>query len=116
MLQLFIGSGRGRLGVTEVASTLGLSKAVVHRKATITDPGQLRRGLATIRERGFAWSREERQPGAASVAAPVFDHEGAPVTVVSVRGPAERFRTQADRHAKLLLEQVRHLSRRMGFR
>jgi IclR family transcriptional regulator, acetate operon repressor len=84
--------------------------------ATITDPGQLRRDLATIRKRGYAWSREERQPGAASVAAPVFDHEGAPVAVVSVCGPAERFRAQADRHARLLLEQVRGLSRRMGFR
>lgn len=83
--------------------------------ATITDPDQLRADLGTIRKRGYAWSREERQAGAASVAAPVFDHQGAPVAVISVCGPSERFRNHTAEHAKQLLDHVRDLSRRMGF-
>lgn len=84
--------------------------------ATQTDAETLRTDLSAIRKRGFARSLGERQAGAASVAAPVFNHEGAPVAVVSVCGPLERFRGEADEAAKHLLEQTRELSRRLGFR
>jgi DNA-binding IclR family transcriptional regulator len=59
---------------------------------TITDPGRLRKDLATIRRRGFATSLGERQAGAASVAAPVFDRDGRVVAVLGVAGPALRFK------------------------
>jgi IclR family acetate operon transcriptional repressor len=59
---------------------------------TITDPAKLRKELATIRKRGYATSLGERQTGAASVAAPIFDHDGHVVAVLSVAGPALRFR------------------------
>lgn len=83
---------------------------------TITDVEALRADLRTIRGRGFARSLGERQRGAASVAAPVFDHEGRPIAVISVCGPLERFRSHADSAAKQLLEETRGLSRRLGFR
>lgn len=82
---------------------------------TITDVQALRADLQSIRGRGFARSLGERQHGAASVAAPVFDHEGRPIAVISVCGPLERFRAHADDAAKHLLEQTRDLSRRLGF-
>ncbi len=44
---------------------------------TITDDERLRRDLAAIRKRGYATSAGERMAGAASVAAPVLDHDGA---------------------------------------
>lgn len=59
---------------------------------TITDPARLRKELATIRRRGYATSFGERQAGAASVAAPVFDQDGDVVAVLSVAGPAMRFK------------------------
>lgn len=83
---------------------------------TIVDPEVLRAELRAIRGRGFARSFGERQLGAASVAAPVFDHDGKPVAVISVCGPMERFRGRTDAAAKQLLEQTRGLSRQLGFR
>ncbi|WP_127480134.1 IclR family transcriptional regulator [Nocardioides pantholopis] len=54
------------------------------------DLPQLRRDLAQVRARGWATSTGERQDGAASVAAPVLQHDGRPVAVLSVCGPADR--------------------------
>ncbi|GIE99327.1 IclR family transcriptional regulator [Paractinoplanes rishiriensis] len=63
---------------------------------TITDPAGLREEVAVIRRRGYATSLGERQVGAAAVAAPVFDHDGHVVAVLSVAGPALRFRPDRD--------------------
>lgn len=82
---------------------------------TIVDLGELREELIAIRKRGYARSFGERQVGAASVAAPVFNHNGEPVAVMSVAGPMERFRSSSDRAAKLLLDESRELSRLLGF-
>ncbi|MER5771834.1 IclR family transcriptional regulator [Streptomyces sp. NPDC001985] len=82
--------------------------------ATMTDEAGLRRAIATIRRRGWAQSVAERQPGSASVAAPVFGHHGSPVGVISVCGPRERFRTEVKRCAEALLEATGRLSARMG--
>jgi IclR family acetate operon transcriptional repressor len=84
-------------------------------EATVTDSRALAKELAAIRKRGYAKSLGERQPGAASVAAPVFDHEGHPVGAVSVCGPIERFRSRTDEAATLLVEGCRELSRQLGF-
>jgi DNA-binding IclR family transcriptional regulator len=85
-------------------------------KSTITDPDRLRVELAKIRRKGFAKSLGERQPGAASVAAPILDHEGRPVASMSICGPVERFAPRADEAAALLLDSVRKLSEQLGFR
>lgn len=83
---------------------------------TITDPAELRRELAKIRKRGFARSLGERQPGSASVAAPVFNHEGEPVGVISICGPRERFQMRMSDASRVLLSTTRELSERLGFR
>ena len=83
--------------------------------ATVTDPAALRAELDEIRTRGYAVSFGERQAGAASAAAPVFDHEGHPAAVISVAGPAERFRANLDQAVALLQETVSRLSERMGY-
>lgn len=82
---------------------------------TVTDPAALRRELDQIRQQGFAMSLGERQVGAASVAAPVFDREG-PVAVISVCGPLERMRDNVAEIAVLVLEETRGLSARLGYR
>jgi IclR family acetate operon transcriptional repressor len=83
---------------------------------TITDPQALRDELATIRTRGYARSLGERQPGSASVAAPVFNHLGEAVGVISVCGPSERFKPNMDQAAELLIEKTRELSGKLGYR
>jgi IclR family transcriptional regulator, acetate operon repressor len=82
---------------------------------TVTDQTTLRRELAAIRDRGYAVSFGERQQGAGSVAAPVFNRAGEPVAVMSVCGPAERFIQAAERVAALLLTETSALSRRLGY-
>lgn len=81
---------------------------------TVVDPDALGLELAAIRRRGYARSFAERQSGAASVAAPVFDHHGRPVAVVSVGGPVERFRGEAEACATALLAVTGRLSALMG--
>ena len=82
---------------------------------TITNSDQLRGELAEIRQRGFASSFGERQAGAASIAAPVFDHTGAPAAVISICGPADRFKDEIDDCVPLLLAATARVSRRLGF-
>jgi IclR family transcriptional regulator, acetate operon repressor len=102
------------LGAQQVESYLrGDLRALTER--TITDQGRLRAELRGIAARGWAESSGERQPGAASIAAPVFDHRRQPVAVLSVCGPAERFTRHSTEHAAALLAVTRRLSATMGF-
>ncbi|MFD2354578.1 IclR family transcriptional regulator [Nonomuraea ferruginea] len=82
---------------------------------TIVDKARLRRELASIREGGYAQSFSERMSGAASVAAPILDHHGRPVAVVSVCGPVERFRAEVGECVARLLESTARLSAQMGW-
>lgn len=81
---------------------------------TLTDIDALRHELARIREEGVAHSSGERQSGAASVAAPVFDSSGIPVAVISICGPSERFQTEVESAATSLLVATRYLSAQLG--
>lgn len=83
-------------------------------EATVIDPGTLRQDLTAIRSLGWAQSAGERKEGAAALAAPVLDESGHALAVVSVCGPAERFRTEVDGFRDPLLEVTRELSRRAG--
>jgi IclR family transcriptional regulator, acetate operon repressor len=78
---------------------------------TVIDPVALRAELEDIRHAGFASSRGERQQGAASVAAPVFDRSGAPTAVISVCGPIERFDARRQDATRMLLEETAVLTR-----
>ncbi|MGH2894486.1 MAG: IclR family transcriptional regulator, partial [Solirubrobacteraceae bacterium] len=77
---------------------------------TVIDAGALQAELEEIRAVGFAFSRGERQQGAASVAAPILDSSGAPTAVISVCGPIERFEARRQDAARLLLEETTLLS------
>ena len=85
-------------------------------RSTVTDRRALAKELEAIVARGWARSKEERQTGAASVAAPVLDRDGRPVAVLSVCGPADRFGPEAEACAERLLESTRKLSTRLGYR
>lgn len=83
---------------------------------TITDQARLRRELAAVRKRGYAASFGERQAGAGSVAAPIFDHEGRVAAVISVSGPVDRLKGELDMCTTALLAATDRLSARMGYR
>ncbi|HWC69953.1 MAG TPA: IclR family transcriptional regulator [Actinomycetota bacterium] len=59
---------------------------------------RLARMLGSTARRGWADSTGEREPGVASVSAPVFDAAGALVAAVSVSGPADRIGARRARH------------------
>jgi DNA-binding IclR family transcriptional regulator len=94
-----------------------LSGSLEHlTSSTQTDKGKLRAELKLIRERGWADSANERQTGAASVAAPVFDTSGEAIAVISACGPAERFEPEKAFCVEKLLAATARLSARMGYR
>ena len=99
--------------IEEYLSRIKLEKLT---KQTVVEPRKLRRELAAIREAGYASSFGERMEGAGAVAAPVFGRDGSPSGVISVCGPIERFRDEADEAARLLLEQTARASARLGYR
>jgi DNA-binding IclR family transcriptional regulator len=66
----------------------GLARLCVN---TITNRGELRTELARIRERGYAQSVEETDPGAWGVATPICNWDGQVVGAIGVAGPISRF-------------------------
>jgi IclR family acetate operon transcriptional repressor len=83
---------------------------------TVVDPGGLRALLETVRASGLAISRSERQEGAASVAAPVFDNHGV-AGAISVCGPEYRFdEASLGRYGPLLRTASVELSHELGWR
>lgn len=72
------------------------------------------RTLAEVRRRGWAQSAAEREPGVASVSAPVRDRSGTVVAAVSVSGPIDRMgRRPGARWAADLLAAADDLTRRL---
>jgi DNA-binding IclR family transcriptional regulator len=72
------------------------------------------RALAEVRRRGWAQSAAEREPGVASISAPVRDRSGAVIAAVSVSGPIDRMgRRPGARWAADLLSASEALTRRL---
>ena len=85
-------------------------------ESTIVSVAELRAELGRVRRQGFAVSLGERQHDAGSVAAPILDHNAAPVAVISVSGPIERFRDEIAGSAAAVVEVTRALSTKLGAR
>lgn len=72
------------------------------------------RTLAEVRKRGWAQSAAEREPGVASVSAPVRDAKGVVIAAISVSGPIDRMgRRPGERWASDLLAASEALTRRL---
>ena len=82
---------------------------------TAEDPAQLDQQLFTIRRRGWADSVAEREPGVASVSAPIFGPDGSMLAVISISGPASRLgRFRATRYAGAVVEAAREVEETLG--
>ncbi len=83
--------------------------------ATLTSARLLSRALQQVRRHGVAISQGERQSGAGSVAAPIFDRWGRVVGSLSVCGPSSRLSQDAlERFAPLVRHSAREVSHRLG--
>lgn len=72
------------------------------------------RALAEVRRRGWAQSAAEREPGVASVSAPVRDRDGRVIAAISVSGPLERLgRRPGARLAPVVVGAAQTLSKRL---
>jgi DNA-binding IclR family transcriptional regulator len=80
------------------------------------EPERLATQLLTTARRGWADSVGEREPGVASVSAPVFGPNGLLLAAVSVSGPATRLgANHARRYAPAVVEAAREIERAMGY-
>jgi DNA-binding IclR family transcriptional regulator len=79
--------------------------------ATVTDRGRLLEELLTIRKSGYATSSGERDPGAGSVAAPIFNSSRV-IGAISVCGPTSRITGEKiPEYGQLVREAAKELSR-----
>ena len=84
------------------------------RAAVLPDAKFSDRALAEVRRRGWAQSAAEREPGVASVSAPVHDAHGSVIAAISVSGPIDRMgRRPGARWAADLLAAAEALTRRL---
>jgi DNA-binding IclR family transcriptional regulator len=68
------------------------------------------REIAAVRRHGYGASVEEREPGLASVSAPVQDATGATIAAISVSGPVERLtRTPGKRFGRAVIAAAHQL-------
>lgn len=89
-------------------------KAEVLRRDTLpadVDSADLARQLDSVRSRGYAVSIEEREAGAAAVAAPIFDRAENIAASLAVSGPAERFTPET---VKRFAQAVQQIAARIG--
>lgn len=91
-------------------------KAIVAGAPRKLDRKKLVDELARIRQRGFAVSTGELVPGAASVAAPIFDHAATVVGSLALALPLSRLsRPARERHIVQVCQTARLISEALGY-
>jgi IclR family transcriptional regulator, acetate operon repressor len=83
---------------------------------TLANRVALDRDLSRVRERGYALSQEELEPGFVAVGAPVHSADGRVVAAISVGGPKVRLTAETIAAiARLLPVAAARISERLGF-
>jgi DNA-binding IclR family transcriptional regulator len=83
---------------------------------TITDPIQLKKELAGIREKGYACSDQELDNAAKAIAAPIRDHTGKAIAGLSLAGSVDRFHEEnLKRYIRLVKECADKISKVLGY-
>ncbi len=98
----------------EDVARYGERPLVTFTPQTINNLEQLQQNLATIREKGYAITRDEFEEGLIAVAAPVFGEGGEVITAVTIGGPAYRFKPeQVEEYAQLVVQTGQAISARL---
>lgn len=94
-----------------------LSKPLIaYTQHTITDANVLRKALADICDQGYAVANEEFEEGLVAIAAPIWDHRGETIAVLSISGPAYRMDSETIQgYISPLTEAANNISRQLGF-
>ena len=110
-VQLYVRQGAERVCVASLESPHGLRTIVEAGEALPVDRGSAGRVLlGQSGEDGWLASVEEREPGVASVSAPVLDPSGATIAAVGVSGPVERLtRNPGARHGRRVVDAAREI-------
>ncbi len=100
----------------ELESLIRLKGLKRYTKNTIIIPGELKRELAAVRNRGFSVDNEEIEEGLKCIGAPVRDYTGKVVAAISIAGPAFRMtENKVESLARSVATAARTLSERMGY-
>ncbi len=82
---------------------------------TITDPVRLQEELNQVRQQGYAVAQEELEVGLSAVAAPIRNHEGTVIAVISVSGPSFRLSEKISELAQLTKRTADEISYQLGY-
>ena len=77
--------------VAEIVDRYGLA---ARTENTIADADELFEQLERIRERGWAFNREESIPGLHAIGVPITDESGTAIGALSISGPANRLKDE----------------------
>jgi len=112
-VQLYVRDGENRVCVESLESPHGLRTIVPVGAVHPMDRGSAGKVLSddeVVTRKGWAESVGEREPGVASVSAPVRDGRGRVVAAISVSGPIERTTRQpGKRYAAAVVEAARQV-------
>ncbi|MHB1615194.1 MAG: IclR family transcriptional regulator [Actinomycetes bacterium] len=107
-------SALGKVFLAHGASALPSGRLERRTSATITSRLLLEAQLVEVRQRGYAVTREELEPGLVAIAAPVTRGDRGVVAAISVSGPTARMGSaQIGRVGRLLVDHTRTLSDRL---
>lgn len=120
LAQLYLGaSGKAILAYLPSSRRAAILQHAVgtrYADGSAVDPHALGCELEAIRQRGYATSQSERVLGAASAAAPVFDHHGDAVASVSVASVTVRHGSaDLERFGALAARSAERLSTELGW-
>lgn len=83
---------------------------------TITSPAELRQELGWIRKRGYGMAEGELEEGLSAVAAPIWNHEGQVVAIISISGPSFRLpRERLIELGRVTRTTAEAISRQLGY-
>jgi DNA-binding IclR family transcriptional regulator len=97
----------------ELLATAGLPRLT---RATVTSVTKLDKELAVVRDRGYALTVEEYEPGLNAIAAPIWAQHGGVIAAVSASGPAYRLTVERmGRVAPALVAGAAEISHFLGY-
>jgi len=98
--------------INEILSQIKFEKFLPN---TIADSETMRNELEDIRQRGYATSFEETDPGAMGVAAPIYNHKGKVIAGIGIVAPHNRVPAErVPEIARYVVAAGDAISRRMG--
>lgn len=117
-VQLYVRDGERRVCIAALESPHGLRTIVPVGAALPMDLGSAGRALSgEVSRTGWLHTVAEREPGVASVSAPVRDGDGAVLAAVSVSGPIDRLgRSPGRRHGDAVIAAARSIEASVGGR